>query len=408
MQWSQLIPRFVRGGIQRVPGEQLGAPLITFTGKRAKVTEDTALQISAVWAAVNLKATTIASMGLHFYRMSPSGRTKDTTHHLARLFSFRPNRYQTPIEFWETVGLNLYLSGNAYCRIARNGSGEIISIMPLMSSQMDVELLNNGDVVYTYSSGTDVLAIAPSNIWHIKLTSNGIKGLSPLQYAANAIGMAISGEEWSSNVVGNGGKPTGVLMYDKVLTAQQREQLRDHFKSLREGPSDSLMTLEAGMKYEQISLSPQDVQLLEARRFQIEDIARFFNVPSVMINDTSGGTVWGSGIQQIIEGWYKLALRAEAERFEASIRAHLIPERDRESLSVEFDFDELLRSSFEARVETGSQAVNNGLLTRNEWRSREWLGQLPGGDVLTAGVNLAPVDMLGQVTEGPNGDTGEV
>jgi HK97 family phage portal protein len=325
------------------------------------------------------------------------------------LFSFRPNRYQTPIEFWETVGLNLYLTGNAYCRIARNSSGEIISIMPLMSSQMDVELLANGDVIYTYSSGDDVFAIAPQNIWHVKLTSNGIKGLSPLQYAANAIGMAIAGEEWSSNVVGNGGKPTGVLMYDKVLTSQQREQLRDHFKSLREGPSDSLMTLEAGMKYEQISLSPQDVQLLEARRFQIEDIARFFNVPSVMINDTNGGTVWGSGIQQIIEGWYKLALRAEAERFEASIMAHLVPERDRETLSVEFDFDELLRSSFEARVETGSRAVNNGLLTRNEWRAREWLPQVEGGDTLTAGVNLAPIDMLGQQQEEvPDGDTSEV
>jgi hypothetical protein len=80
--------------------------------------------------------------------------------------------------------------------------------------------------------------------------------LSPLQYAANAIGMAITGEEWSSNVVGNGGKPTGVLMYDKILTKEQREQLRDRFRDLREGPTDALMTLEAGMKYEQISTFP--------------------------------------------------------------------------------------------------------------------------------------------------------
>jgi HK97 family phage portal protein len=142
--------------------------------------------------------------------------------------------------------------------------------------------------------------------------------------------MAITGEEWSSNVVGNGGKPTGVLMYDKILTKEQREQLRDRFRDLREGPTDALMTLEAGMKYEQISLSPQDVQLLEARRFQIEDIARFFGVPSVMINDTAGGTVWGSGIQQIIEGWYKLALRTELERIEASIVSNLLAVGERE------------------------------------------------------------------------------
>jgi HK97 family phage portal protein len=90
---------------------------------------------------------------------------------------------------------------------------------------------------------------------------------------------------------------------------------------LREGTAEALVVLEAGMKYEQVSLSPQDVQLLQARRFQIEDIARFFNVPSVLINDTSGSTVWGSGIEQIITGWYKLGFRPELERIEQSIVA---------------------------------------------------------------------------------------
>jgi HK97 family phage portal protein len=404
MQFAQLIPRFLRGGIQRVPGEQLASPLVTFKGKRSKVSEDTALQISAVWAAVNLKASTIASMALRFYRMTPSGRMDEVNHPLARLFSGKPNRYQTRLEFFETVGLNLYLSGNSYCRITRD-RGQIVSLLPLMSSQMDVELMPNGDIVYTYNDGTNISALSAQNIWHLKLTSNGVKGLSPLQYAANAIGMAITGEEWSSNVVGNGGKPTGVLMYDKILTKEQREQLRDRFRDLREGPTDALMTLEAGMKYEQISLSPQDVQLLEARRFQIEDIARFFGVPSVMINDTAGGTVWGSGIQQIIEGWYKLALRTELERIEASIVSNLLAIGERDQISVEFDFDELLRSSFADRVETGSKAVNNGLMTRNEWREREWLPAAAGADTLTAGVNLAPITSLG---EGQDGDASAI
>ena len=396
MKFSAIIPRFFRGGLSRIPGEQTGRPLVTFDGKRAKVNEDTALQISAVWAAVNLKASTIASMCLKFYRYGETGRTLETNHPLAQLFAHKPNGYQTRLEFFETVGLNLYLSGNAYCRITRDGAGQILSLIPLMSSQMDVELLDDGQIVYTFNDGRNVTAMSPDNIWHIKLTSNGVKGYSPLQYAANAVGMAITGEEWSSNVIGNGGKPTGVLMYDKILTKEQREQLRDRFRDLREGPTDALMTLEAGMKYEQISLSPQDVQLLEARRFQIEDIARFFGVPSVMINDTAGGTVWGSGIQQIIEGWYKLNLRTELERIEASIMAHLVSPRDRQTMDCEFDFDELLRSSFTDRVDTGSKAVNNGLMTRNEWRAREWLPMLEGGDTLTAGVNLAPVETLGQ------------
>jgi len=395
MQWAQLIPRFLGGGVRRQPGLQTGAPLITFRGKRGRVTEETALQISAVWAAVNLKATTMASMALNFYRMTPNGREQDTNYSLYRLFANKPNRYQTRVEFFETLGLNLYLTGNAFCRIVRD-KGEIVSLMPLMSSQMEVELMNDGSIVYTYSNGRDVQAYAESSIWHVKLTSNGITGMSPLQYAANAIGMAITGEEWASNIVGNGGKPTGILMYDKVLTADQRSQLKDKFKDLREGPTDALMVLEAGMKYEQVSLSPQDVQLLEARRFQIEDIARFFAVPSVMINDTSGSTVWGSGIQQIIEGWYKLGLRPELERIESSIRTHLMPELDRDTISVEFDFEELLRTDFANRVVTGAQAVNSGLMSRNEWRRREWLPEVAGADSLTAQLNLSPIESLGQ------------
>jgi HK97 family phage portal protein len=178
MQFAQLIPRFLRGGIQRVPGEQLASPLVTFKGKRSKVSEDTALQISAVWAAVNLKASTIASMALRFYRMTPGGRMDEVNHPLARLFSGKPNRYQTRLEFFETVGLNLYLSGNSYCRITRD-RGQIVSLLPLMSSQMDVELMANGDIVYTYNDGTNISALSAQNIWHLKLTSNGVKGLSP-------------------------------------------------------------------------------------------------------------------------------------------------------------------------------------------------------------------------------------
>ena len=396
------IPRIFGGGIKRQPGIQTGQPLVTFKGKRQKVVEDTAMQISAVWAAVNLKATTLASMDLKFYRMTNNGREEVRDHPLAKLFSYKPNRSQTRTEFFETLGLNLYLTGNAYCIIQRDTGGRIVGLLPIMSNQVEPELLVDGSMIYRYNNGRDVTVYAEENIWHIMLMGNGVKGLSPLEYAANAIGMAISGEEWSSNVIGNGGKPTGVLTYDKVLTGEQREILKDKFRHLREGPTDALMVLEAGMQYQQISLSPQDVQLLEARRFQINDIARFFNVPSVMINDTSGSTVWGSGIEQIITGWYKLGLRPELERIESSIKCHLMSRTESEQISVAFDFEELLRTDFQARVDTGARAVGAGLMTRNEWRKREWLPEIEGADKLTAQVNLTELDALPRV--GDNAD----
>ena len=399
------IRRFLGGGITRQPGIQTGNTLISFGAKKQQVNQDTAMQISAVWAAVQLKSKTLSSLDVNFYRYTDAGRERVEDHPLARLFAGKVNRYQTRVEFFETVGLNLYLTGNAYCIIERVGD-RITGLLPIMSSQVEVEILNDGSVAYTYTDGQDVRVFAAQNIWHLKLFGNGVQGLSPLQYAANAIGISISGEEWASNIVGNGGKPTGVLMFDKILTIEQREQLSEKFKGLREGNRDALMVLEAGMKYEQISLSPQDVQLLEARRFQVEDIARFFDVPSVMINDTSGSTVWGSGIQQIIEGWYKLSFRPELERVETSIAANLFTLAEREGLSVEFDFEELLRTDFRTRVETGARAVGAGLMTRNEWRQREWLPQSDqrGADDLTVQVNLLPLDELQKLAGGQDND----
>jgi HK97 family phage portal protein len=368
---------------------------MVFAGKQQNVTEETAMQISAVWAAIQLKSGILGSLKLDFYQKDGETRELLTDYPLSVLFNGKVNRYQTRVEFFETTGLNLYLTGNAYCLIQRTG-GQITGLLPLMASQMEVELMRDGSIVYTYTDGVNVTAYSSESIWHLRLLGNGVKGLSPLQYARNSIGMAISGEEWASNIIGNGGKPTGVLTYDKLLTKEQREQLKEKFKDLREGARDALMVLEAGMKYEQISLSPQDVQLLEARRFQVEDIARFLNVPSVMINDTSGGTVWGSGIQEIIRGWYKIGFRPELERIEQSIINNLISLNDRRNISVEFNFEEHLRTDFEARVRTGAQAVNAGLMTRNEWRKTEWLPPVEGGDVPRMQMQNVPITQAGQ------------
>jgi HK97 family phage portal protein len=390
------IPRWAGGGITRKPGIQTGNPLVTWGGKKASVTEESAMQISAVWAAVQLKASILSSLELHFYEKTAQGRVEVVDHPLAELFAYKPNKFQTRVEFFETLGMNLYLSGNFYGRIERMG-GKITSIMPMMSSQMEVELLPDHSVVYTYTDGVNVNAYSADSIWHVKLMGNGVKGLSPMLYAKNAISTAILAEEWAGNTVGNAGKPSGVLSYDKMLTKEQRAQLKEKFSDLQEGSQETLMVLEAGMKYDKVSMSPQEVQLLDSRRFQIEDIARFFTVPSVMINDTSGSTVWGSGIEQIITGWYKLGFRPELERLETSIVCHLLNLNERSKISVEFDFEELLRTDFKTRVDTGSRAVGAGLMTRNEWRRREWLPLMDGADELTVQVNLTPVNELAQV-----------
>lgn len=379
------------GASTRNPGIQNSEPSSGRLTSRT-VNPDTALQISVVFACVRILAETIAGLPLEFYTIGKDQiRKQNFDHDLYLLLSAKPNRYQTRVEFFETLIFQLALHGNFYARIDRSGN-KIISIMPLMSLQMQVTLDDNGDILYQYYDGKNLAVYAPQSIWHIKLFGNGVIGLSPLQYARNSIGIAISSEDRVSTMANNGFKPSGVLMIDKLLKPEQRKQIKENFKDLTEGGEDALRVLEAGMTYTQVSMNPKDVQLLESRRFQNEDIARFFGVPSVLINDPSATTGWGSGIQQIILGFYKLGVRPYLERIEASISIWLLPIDERRTIQPEFDLDMLLEMDEKTRIETHKNAIQGGVKTPNECRAQEGLAPLKGGDSLLVQQQMIPLE----------------
>lgn len=397
--WSGALALFGVTGPTRREGTQIATPYVYSARAAKEVTFDTAMQVSAFWACVRLIAETVAGLPLVMYRVQNGEREVDENHALWQLLSLKPNRYQTRVEFFETLILNLCTSGNAYCRIDRLG-GQIVSLTPLMSAQMETRLLADGSVVHVYHREIGVEALSSDSVWHIKLFGNGVIGLSPMAYARQSLGIAIAGEDRVSDIYRNGLKPGGVLMFDRTLTQKQRDEIRKNFMDLSEGNDQSLILLEAGAKYQQVALTPQDVQLMETRRFQLEDIARFMGVPSVLINDTAGSTVWGSGIGQLIEGWYKLGLRPYLERLECSARVWLLPPGDRTRYELEFDFDALLRADMVKRLEALSKAVQSSLLMPNEARAMEGRGPKEGGDVLLAQANLIPLPMLGAAASG--------
>lgn len=378
--WTSFLSALGFGASKRTYGVQIADPGSGKLTARA-VNADTAMQLSAVFACVRLIAETIAGLPLKFFEAGPGGSlTPVKDHPLLYLLTTKPNRYQTHIEFFETIGYQLALHGNAYNRIDRRSNGEIISLMPHMTPQMQTSLDENGNVYHKYHDGRAEKIFADSEIWHTKLFGNGIIGVSPLGFARNSIGVGISADERVNKMANNGFKQAGVLSIDKILNKEQRKKLRENNNEMYDSAGDEFRVLEAGMKYTPIVANPKDVQFLETRRFQIEDIARFFNVPSVLINDTSATTVWGTGIQQIIQGFYKLGFRPYLERIEASIMIWLLEIEERHKIIPAFDFDMLLRGDEKSRYETYEKAIRSHLLLPNECRAKEGLKPLPGGD----------------------------
>lgn len=392
------------GGPARNAGLQVSVPLGHSSAPAAAVNFDSAMQISAVFGAVRIISETIGSLPFSLYETTASGRTVAKEHPLYRVLTRRPNRYQTRVEFWESMALNLAISGNAYAIIQRLGD-KIIGLLPLSSTQVETSLLADGSVVHSYTDGVNVKVYGEASMWHIKLFGNGVIGLSPMGYARNSIGIAIAADNRVTKIFSNGAKPSGVLTIDKTLSPDQRAQVRKSFAELEEGNEDRLFVLEAGMQYQQVSMTPQDVELLESRRFQIEDIGRFFGVPSILLNQTFGQSSLGSNVYEILSAFYKLNLRPYLEKIEESILRWLMTEDEAQRYEAEFDFDSLLRADTMSRYQANREAINSGQLTPNEARISEGRSSKPGGDQLLIQGAMIPIENAGikPVAEVPSG-----
>jgi HK97 family phage portal protein len=364
------------------------------------VNVDGAMQVSTVWACVNLLVETISSLPLMVYKAGADGSREISDDTLYKILHDSPNPRQTSQEFWEQMLLNFFLRGNAYARVQRDSRGKAVALWPLSSDQIEVIMLDDGTLVYRYFKNTNQqteIIYLEKDILHIKGPGNGLVGMSRLDYMRSSVGLAIKTQDHTTKTYQANARRPGILMSSEVLTDAQRVALKKNFGDIVSGSDKELYVLEAQFKFDPLGMTPTDIQLLESRKFSVQDLARWFGVPSVLINDTGESTALGSSIAQIVDGFHRLTLRPQLERIEQAIMKRVLTPAQRVSgLTAEFNLDALLRASLAERMEIYSKGVQNGIYNRNEPRKRENLKPYPGGDVYTAQVNLMPVDLLGR------------
>ena len=381
------------GPLGTASGQQIPLPTAPILEQTKNATPDAALQISAVFACVELLSQTISTLPLYVYRDSPSGgRNPDKGGRLWMLLHERPNSWMTPSEFLSAMVCNRMLRGNAYAHIVRDGAGEPIALVPLSPDQMEVSVAGGGEI-YTYYQDGVVSVIAPENIIHWKGLGNGFIGLSKLEFMRATTDEAISAQDNASRLYGSYSKPSGVLQTDSTLNDEQLRAVFERFKGMSRGGA-GLYVVDRGLKYQQLSLNPADAQLLETRQFSVEEVCRWFGVPGVLVG-SSATTTWGSGIQQIVEGFHKFTIGPLCKQLEQALARRLVPVTD-QGTTIEFKLDGFLRTSPEARAQFYSTMAQNGAMTRNEIRRLENLPPVEGGDTLTAQSNLVPIEKLGE------------
>ncbi len=368
------------------------------------VTERSAMQMTAVYSCVRILAEAVAGLPLHFYKYNNDGsKSKAIDSNLYHLLHDEPNPEMSSFVFRETLMTHLLLWGNAYAQIIRNGKGEVIALYPLMPNKMSVDRDENGVLYYTYQrsqeegkeSGT--VTLSTRDVLHIPgLGFDGLVGYSPIAMAKNAIGLAIATEEYGAKFFANGAAPSGVLEHPGTIKDPAR--LRENWNATFGGSANSgkVAVLEEGMKYTPISISPEQAQFLETRKFQINEIARIFRVPPHMVGDLEKSSF--SNIEQQSLEFVKYTLDPWIIRWEQSLNRALLNVEEKKVYFFKFNVEGLLRGDYQSRMQGYATARQNGWMSANDIRELENLDKIPaesGGDLYLVNGNMLPLNKAG-------------
>ena len=400
----------------KVEDRTVGSSFTFFMGNSSSgksVTERSAMQMTAVYACVRILSEAVAGLPLHFYRYKADGsKEKAIDNNLYHLLHDEPNPEMSSFVFRETLMTHLLLWGNAYAQIIRNGKGEVIALYPLMPNKMSVDRDENGKLYYTYTrsdcepntmNGSSVV-LEPKDVLHIPgLGFDGLVGYSPIAMAKNAIGLAIATEEFGSKFFANGAAPSGVLEHPGTIKdpSRVREAWQSQFGG--SGNSGKVAVLEEGMKYTPISISPEQAQFLETRKFQINEIARIFRVPPHMVGDLEKSSF--SNIEQQSLEFVKYTLDPWVVRWEQSLSRSLLSEDEKKRYFFKFNLEGLLRGDYQSRMNGYAIARQNGWMSANDIRELEDLDKLSpeqGGDLYLVNGNMLPLEKAGAYADKNN------
>ncbi|WP_320188877.1 phage portal protein (plasmid) [Agrobacterium rosae] len=367
------------------------------------VTINTAMQLATVWSCIRLTAQAVSCLPLAIYEKRGNDRVKvDADDDLVDVLCESPNADQTPLEFWETKVAWMMATGNAYSEKVEIGS-RVTALQPLPSTHCHPFRDADGDLHYTVNDRGKTEVLPRDKVFHLKgFGFGGDMGLSPIQFGSQTFGSAIAIDEAAGKLFGKGLQASGVLSSDKMLDEKQRVALAAIMeKFIGSSNAGKLMILEAGLKYDRLSLSPVDAQMLENKRFSVEEICRWFGVPPIIIGHAAQGqTMWGSGVEQLLLGWLTLGINPLCSRIEERIKKQLIRPTGNRRRYAEFNREALLQMDSAAKAAFLSTMTQNGLMTRNEGRAKLNLPRVDGGDDLTAQTNLAPLSALGSASDG--------
>jgi len=370
------------------------------------ITPDTALKISTVYACVTILSQTIASLPMTINKRLPDGgNSLADDHYLFPILHDNFNIDQTSYESREMGIGHLKLRGNWYNYLERDGRGQIIGIWPLNPQGMQVLRSSDGNVWYQYTPSNEerlpnkMRMFASGEIWHVKgFSKNGLTGLSTVSYARESMGLSQALQDFSAQFFGNKAVPGNVLKHPGFLKETARKNLKESLQKYAASKRHTTLILEEGMEWQNVGISNVDAQYLEISGAQVRDIARWFKVPLILLQEPDKTSTYASA-EQFMLSFVVHTIRPIVSRVEQSANRALLTLKERnKGYYVKLNLNSLLRGDFKSRMEGYRIAREGGWKNADEIRALEDESPIPNGK---GKIYLQPMNYkeLGEVTK---------
>lgn len=340
------------------------------------VTPAMAENLSTVLACVQVISSSVASLPAWIYRHTSQGRGVVDSHPLQRMIERGPNKDHTWPDFVEFLLSQALLWGNALAWVRYDREGSLTEIRPIPWPNVAWELLKNGKVRYrvTLPHSMEQRTLLEHEVLHIRDRSDdGVVGRSRLSRAASAFRTSIALQEFSESLYRNGTAPSGALLHDQKLGKEAVQLLRQRFEAAHQGAAKAgkVLVLDNGLRWESMSISPEDAELLASRKFSTEEVARIFQVPPPLAGDFSHSSFTNS---ETATKWFAaFTLAPWCRKIEAEVKRSVFTDMETD-LALELDMSGMMRGDYESRWRAHKIAIESNILDADEIRELEGYG----------------------------------
>ena len=347
---------------------------LLFQGNKVSMSPDKALQLSAVYRAVDLISNAVAMLPISLFA---SGKRIDND--LSYLVNYEPNYISTHFQLFKLIMIDVLQKGNAFCLVRRNSRDQVEELRYLKPET--VTILYNEEKNRKRFRLKDGDEYDDSDVLHfMNFTLDGVKGLSVLSSARHSLGIAYASETTASNYFEKGGAVSGVLAGKTILTNKQKDEVRTQWKEVMAVDGGGIAVIGADMTFTPITMSAADAQLLETRHFNVEEIARFYGISPTLLGDltkSSYATFEATSLDFLTN-----CLQPRLTNVEQELNSKLLLRKEKQELKMHFAFEteDLLRCTKTEMAQYYRDMINNGVMSVNEVRRKIDFEPVEGGD----------------------------